>query len=261
VPAATDLLIGMGLGDHLAAVSNFEPDRALTRDMPRVGDYQTTDWERLGALRPDFMIVQISPDRMPPGLLENAKRLNIRVINIKLDRLTDIFTTMTQLGDALSAPQTAMLASITLGRQVEAVRRRSTVQIPTLVAVGDSGQSLAGPGTYLDDLITISGGHNVASSLNNPYPSADRETLVALKPQVIIQLLPGGSAQLAEKSRQFWLSIPEIPAVRYGRVYVLTDADALLPGFNVGRLADEFNRLIHLQVPAGTQPSPTGTGQ
>src|SRR5439155_11884124 len=27
VPAATDLLIGMGLGDHLAAVSNFEPKR------------------------------------------------------------------------------------------------------------------------------------------------------------------------------------------------------------------------------------------
>src|SRR4051812_38741665 len=35
VPAATDLLVGMGLGDRLVAVSNYEPARAQTHDMPR----------------------------------------------------------------------------------------------------------------------------------------------------------------------------------------------------------------------------------
>src|SRR5690242_14198194 len=45
-PAATDLLVGMGAGDHLIAVSNFDADRDETRGLPRVGDYRTQDWEK-----------------------------------------------------------------------------------------------------------------------------------------------------------------------------------------------------------------------
>src|SRR4051794_5058399 len=56
VPAATDLLIGMGAGDRLVAVSNFDAKRGATRALPRVGDYQTIDWERLASLRPNIMI-------------------------------------------------------------------------------------------------------------------------------------------------------------------------------------------------------------
>jgi len=249
VPAATDLIIGMGLGDHLAAVSNFEPNREMTRDLPRVGDYQTTDWERLNSLKPDLMVVQISSDRVPAGMMEKAQQLNIHLVNVKINRLADIFSTISQLGDALNAPQSATLASITLVRKLEQVRKAAIIPIPTLVVVSDNGPTLAGPGTYLDDLITVAGGKNVAEKLNNPYPSADRETLLSLKPQVIIELLPGASAQSAQKSKEFWQSMPEISAVRYGRVFVINDADALLPGYNIARLAEEMSRLIHSQIP------------
>src|SRR5947209_7829870 len=85
VPAATDLILAMGLGNHLLAVSNFEPSRDPTRNLPRVGDYQTTDWERLRALHPDLMIVQIAPDRLPAGLVQRAQEMNIRLVNVKLD--------------------------------------------------------------------------------------------------------------------------------------------------------------------------------
>src|SRR5215203_801101 len=57
-PAATEILIGMGAGERLVAVSNFEPPRELTDKLPRVGDYQTTDWERLANLRPGVMVTQ-----------------------------------------------------------------------------------------------------------------------------------------------------------------------------------------------------------
>jgi len=64
VPAATDMLLGMGAGDHLVAVSNYESAPEV-KNLPRVGDYQTTDWERLSSLRPASMITQYAPDRLP----------------------------------------------------------------------------------------------------------------------------------------------------------------------------------------------------
>src|SRR4051794_27660677 len=67
VPAATDMLVGLGARDHLVAVSNFE-SLAELKGLPRVGDYQTTDWEALARLRPDVMVIQIAPERVPAGL-------------------------------------------------------------------------------------------------------------------------------------------------------------------------------------------------
>src|SRR5688572_33505117 len=37
-PAATEILIGIGAGDRLVAVSNYDPPRDETKDLPRVGD-------------------------------------------------------------------------------------------------------------------------------------------------------------------------------------------------------------------------------
>ena len=93
VPAATDMLLGMGAGEHLVAVSNYETSARVAK-LPRVGDYQTTDWETLARLRPDAMIIQIAPDRLPPGLKQRADELHIALVNVKIDRLQDVFATM-----------------------------------------------------------------------------------------------------------------------------------------------------------------------
>src|ERR1700733_12229278 len=52
VPAATDLIVGMNAADHLVAVSNWDTNRPEIAGLPRVGDYQTTDWEKLAQLQP-----------------------------------------------------------------------------------------------------------------------------------------------------------------------------------------------------------------
>src|SRR5437016_333708 len=43
VPAATDLIVAMGAGDHLVAVSDYDQDPRVA-NLPRVGAYQTIDW-------------------------------------------------------------------------------------------------------------------------------------------------------------------------------------------------------------------------
>src|SRR5690606_38033830 len=46
VPAASQLVLAMGAGDQLVATSNYDVDPEAAH-LPRVGDYQTADWERL----------------------------------------------------------------------------------------------------------------------------------------------------------------------------------------------------------------------
>src|SRR5258708_36506004 len=60
VPAATDLLVGMGAGDHLVAVSNYD-QVADAASLPRVGDYQPIDWEKLAVIPPNILISFFRP--------------------------------------------------------------------------------------------------------------------------------------------------------------------------------------------------------
>src|SRR5687768_5191621 len=104
VPAATDMIIGMGAGERLVAVSNWDAERPEIAGLARVGDYRTVDWEKLATLRPDVMIVQWRPDKMPPGVAERAAELNIRLVNLRIVYLEEIFTALQTLGDGIGEP-------------------------------------------------------------------------------------------------------------------------------------------------------------
>src|SRR5688500_9206998 len=97
VPAATDMLLAMGAGDRLVAVSNFGTSPAV-KDLPRVGDYQSTDWEGIARLKPDVMIIQIAADRLPAGMTQRAAELGVELVNVKIYTLADVFEAMRVVG-------------------------------------------------------------------------------------------------------------------------------------------------------------------
>jgi len=247
VPAATDLIINMHAGDQLVAISNYDPDRPETKGLPRVGDYLNNDWEKLAQVRPSVMITQYDPNRMPAGLRERADELGIKLVNIKIERIDDILAAIDLLGKTLNQPAKSQVAAEAMRVRLEAVRKRvaSTPRVRTLVVLDDSGQSVAGPDTFLDDLVTIAGGANVLAGNRNRYPRIDREMMVTLAPDAIIQLQPEATPQRLEQAKQFWQSVASVPAVKNGRVYTFTDWYVLQPAFEMGELAEKFADVLH----------------
>ena len=161
-PAATEILIGLGLADRLVAVSNFDRPRPAIARLPRVGDYQTTDWERLATLRPAVMITQFGPNRLPAGMVQRADELHIRLVNVSITRLGDIFQAMTTLATAVEAPERGTAAVEELRQRLDAVAARSTGRrVRALIVVDDAARAVAGRGNYLDDILQIAGGENV----------------------------------------------------------------------------------------------------
>ena len=256
VPAATDLILGMGAGDHLVAVSNWDADRPEIAGLPRVGDYRTIDWERIGALRPGVMIVQYREDKMPTGLRQRAASLGVKLVNVKNNRLDDVFTTMRTIGEAIGESSKASEAESKLRAELDAVRSRVSgkPRVRTLVARTHTGVDVVGGGNFMDDLLTLAGGENVLAAGENSYPTIDRERIVTLNPDVVLQVMPGAAPQEIEQARQFWASLPQVSAVRNGRVYELTDSYLLLPGYSAARIADLFARKLHPDIPPRTGP-------
>jgi iron complex transport system substrate-binding protein len=255
VPAATDLIVGMGAVDHLVGVSNYDQNPQVS-DIRGVGDYLTTDWERIVELRPQIIITQYAPGRTPTGFEEHLRAIGSRQENLHIERVDDIFTALIRLGDICGEKQKADDALRRLRQQLQDVRERAARFTPTpaLIVVDETGQNAAGPRTFLDDLLTIAGGKNVVESSSPSWPSIDRETLMTLSPQVIIQLLPGASAQVRDEAMRLWQPLTYLPAVRNHRIIQLTDSTVLLPGYHVGDLAGQMEEALH-PADRATQPA------
>lgn len=237
----------MNAADKLVAVSNFD-DRQDIKSLPRVGDYQQIDWEKLASLKPSVMVIQMHPDRMPPGLVQQAQALGIKLVNIRIDSLADVFTAARQLGDeALADPTAGKTLAESIQKQLDAIRDRvkDKPRVRTLIVVDSAGQYVAGRGGFLSDLLDLAGAENVIPAESGQYPSIDRETLLALRPDVVLQLLPGASQQVLEKAQTTWATLPGLPAVKSGRVYTITDWFVHHPSNYVAATAEIFAGKLH----------------
>jgi len=254
-PAATDLIVSMGAAEHLVAVSTYDADRAGTVGLPRAGDYQNTDWEQLRQLRPQIMIRQFSPDRAPPGLLERAGELHIKLLNPQIHTIEDIYLATRQIGEAINEPDLAAVLEAQIRKRLRAVadRTASRPRVRTLIVIDELAQNVIGPGAFIDEILTLAGGSNAAESLGQPYPSIDREQLRALDPAAIIQLLPNAPEQALAQAAQTWKSLESLPAVSRHRVDTFTDWYLLLPGAHVAEVAEKFADALHPLTDAGKE--------
>jgi iron complex transport system substrate-binding protein len=207
------------------------------------------------------MVIQLHPDRTPAGLRERAAALNIGLVNVQIDTLDDVFATIPKLAEAAGEPDKGADALKRLKEKFATVRARvaAAPKVRTIVVVDVGGRSVAGPGTFLHDILTAAGGENAAASLDNPWPTVDREKISQLQPQVVIHLLPQASPQVLRQAEQFWSAMPDLPAVKNQRVHYLTEWYVMLPGYHVGDLAEQFALILHPFANVGpTTAGPAG---
>ena len=252
VPSATDLLVAMDAADHLVGVASVGEVDERTRDLPRIGDYRDFDWEKLADLRPDVLIVFMAEDRMPDGLKQKAQGLGIQLMNIRVDRLDDVYRELRRLGALVREPAKAEATERRIRERLDAVRRRTAGRpsVRTLIAFDADARGVAGRNTFHDDVLTVAGGQNVATAAG--WVNMDPERLRALKPDAVVQLLPDAPEQVLARARAVWAQHPDLPAVAAGRVSTFTEPWVLLPASRLPDLAERFAAALHPDAPPVT---------
>jgi iron complex transport system substrate-binding protein len=246
-PAATDILVAIGARDHLVAVSNYDLGKPSVAGLSGAGDYLTVDWERLANLKPDVLVVQVREQSAPAGFKQKVAAFNIRPVYIHIDNLADISVATRTLGDAVAEAEKAEAADRAMRKKLDAVAKsvQAVPKVRALIVTDEGGAGVAGTGTFLDELLTIAGGENAAAGESPGYPGVDREKIIALKPDAVLHLLPEKPARIVGEARRYWASLPDVPAVKNGRLFYLTDASVMQPGLGVGDVAAMFADCLH----------------
>lgn len=176
VPSATQTLHALGATDAVAGRTDFD-GQGWARQIPSVGGGLEPSLEAIVALEPDLVIrFGGSQDPRTPARLDE---LGIPHLAVRPDHVEDIFRTAVLLGivTAHEAEADSLVRSIRagldgLGQTVSELPRQRVAYV-----LGGTPPWVSGPGTYIDEILTLAGGDNVFSDLETLYSSVSPEQI------------------------------------------------------------------------------------
>lgn len=250
VPAVTEMIFAMGDGPRVAAVSNYDRFPAEVARLPKVGGLLDPSVERILAMKPDLVVVYATQKE----LIERLDRAGIPYFNYEHRNLSDIMTTIRAVGARIGSAARAEAVAAGMERSLEEIRAK-TAGLPhpaTLLVFERDPSSLrnvyaSGGYGFLHDMLEIAGGRNVFAHLKQQAVQAGTETLLASRPEVIVELLYGDSLKNADIGRELraWDALASVPAVRAHRVSALTGDEFVVPGPRVVDATRKLARTLH----------------
>jgi len=255
-PSAVEFLFALGAGDRVAAVGDWCRHPPEATRLPRIGGETNPGLEQILALRPDLLIVQGKAEKVEAFGREHG----IRILHMNTDTLPTLRAGVRELGRLVGCAAEAerLAARIDLDLAAVAHRVAGRPRPRVFLCMNHSPGTLRGLSTahgasLLSGLLEIAGGRNLLGDVELAYPPVSKEELLRRAPEVIFDLHPG--EELSDEARRElladWQAMATVPAVRDGRVYLLTDEALLIPGPRVTQVARRLAEILHPE--AGTE--------
>jgi iron complex transport system substrate-binding protein len=160
-----------------------------------------------------------------------------------------VHAAITDVGREIHAETAAKTLSDKLDRELAEAAARGTAahDRPRVLIVVDrdpgglGGLVIAGPGSFLDDLVTRAGGQNVVTS-GDGYMRVSPDLVVERAPEVILDAIHTDDVNRATAD---WDVLPSVPAVRDHRVFVFGDRAVVTPGPRLGGVVKRIAEALH----------------
>ncbi|QIB26452.1 ABC transporter substrate-binding protein [Caloranaerobacter azorensis] len=241
-PSHTEILFAIGLGNRVVGVTNYcnYPEEAKSKE--KVGDFFNVNVEKIIELAPDLVI------QYGQGKEEVNKRLKeagIKVLSYEPESIDDVINLIDELGKITNRQRAAKMTIVDMMAKRDFVL--SVVSGKEKVKVFYELQAkplmTAGPGSFIDELINLAGGENIAKDAKGKYPQFDLEQLIERNPDVYLTSKYGENKTVDSiKSRDGY---ENINAIKNDRVYILDPDIISRPGPRIVDGLELIARKIH----------------
>lgn len=223
IPSMTEIAFALGLGDRVVGVTtndNYPPE---VEKIEKVGDLNI-NVEKVVGLKPDLVLAS----SMNGETVEKLRSLGLTVLVSDAQSLEGVYESIRLAAKATGAGEQAdrLIAGMekekeSIVQKVASIPEEERVKVwieidPTLYTVGGD--------TFMNELITLAGGRNVASELKG-WPQVSAEEVVKWNPDVILTTY--GKADGSIASRPGW---NRITAVKENRIHALDPNVSSRPG-------------------------------
>lgn len=185
VPSFSQTLLALGLKESLVGRTDFDTLSALSR-LPSVGTGLQPSVEAVVSLQPDLVLGFAGPS--DPGIASRLEDMGIAFVGLRADGIQEVFQVTRLLGVLTHQDARADSLVLHMTRALDEVRRRNArlPRIRAAILIGGTPPWVAGPGSYLDELLDIAGGDNAFADLEVPFGSISPEVLATREIDLIL---------------------------------------------------------------------------
>lgn len=241
-PAVTEILFEIGLEGNIVGVTEFcnYPEAALRK--PGMGDFLNPNIELIIEAEPDIVFAAAG---VQAELIARLEQLGIIVFCLDAESVAQVIANIQMAGAIMGVPYEANIAADGLQARVDAVVRLVEGRERPVVffEVWDEPLMTAGPSSFIDNLIELAGGQNLAADAHARFLNLSIEILFERDPDVYIASDIHSASDIMARP-----GYENLTAVRTGRVYTIDDDLINLPGPRVVLGLEEMARIIHPEL-------------
>lgn len=244
-PSNTEILFAIGAGDRVIGVTTFDDYPEEVLEIEKIGDFNGMNLERIIELEPDLVI------SYGEGITEETQRLveaGIQIAGFEPESIEEILETIERIGLLTgNSSEAEVLSQEMLEKEAELIDKVKGLESKKVFyEIWHEPLMAAGPGSFVDQLILLAGGVNVAGDAESEYPQFDLEQLIERNPQVYLT-----ANDLPEKTADSIKERPgyeNIDAIMNGQIYLLDGNIMSRPGPRIIEALEILIKAIHPEI-------------
>lgn len=241
VPSLTESLFAFGLGPFIAGITKYcvEPAAGVA-GIPRIGGTKDPDLAAIRALAPDLVIASAEEN-----VRQHVETLMACGLTVYISLPQTVRRAVGELRDLARLCGVAPAATLWLDEVERQLGEREGDQRPPVsyfCPIWRRPWMVAGPETYMSDLLRVCGGASIFGTGPARYYPVDLAAAMAARPQAV--LLPSEPYPFAEPHRSEVLTWTDVPAVRDGRVYLVDGQLVTWYGPRIGQAITTLTALL-----------------
>lgn len=195
-PSITEIIYALGQSHRLVGRTEFCVYPPAADTLTSIGGISNLNTEAILALRPDMVI---SASMIPQRSVDQLEKMGVPVVCIiEKNHFEDLYNNITRIGQLMQCETAADSLNTQLRQQVHSqLNQADSPNTPPLhlqptnpptvyyvVGFGATGNFTAGGNTFIDDIIRLAGGQNLAHDINGW--SYSLESLMQNDPDYIV---------------------------------------------------------------------------
>jgi iron complex transport system substrate-binding protein len=248
-PSITEILFALGLGEKVVGVDDFSDYPAEAQSKPKIGNAYSPSIENLVALEPD-LVFTVEHEQLNSQL----EALGIKFLILDPKDIDSIFKDIELVGEVTGTEREAekLVGDMqdTINHILDLVEGAPKVKVLFIIDATDMTMPwTAGPGSFIDALITMAGGENIAAEAPSAWAQLSIEEVVSADPDVIIiQTMTGGVPTVTIEALEAHPVWGEMKAVIQGNVFLIDGDLVSRPGPRIVQGLEELAEIIHPEL-------------
>ena len=185
-PSNTEILFALGLGDQVVGVTTYCDYPEEVKQKAKIGDLQGNP-EEIVAMKPDLVVAKWT---LNEDVVSKLRKLEIPVLCVEPESVEGVYNSIKLIAQVTGTSDKGEEIIAGMKKKIEGAQQKVAgvpegERVKVFIEVGNEPLFTAGKETFVDELLGLAGGINIAGDIKG-YQMYSQETVVKNNPDYIL---------------------------------------------------------------------------